>query len=473
MLGPIFTLELIRERRGLLWRLGPWTYAGLLALEALVSWWATSLTNFSGEPVLTPAVFFPSLVQQFVVQHFFVLFLLTPALTASALGEEKAKGTLADLFTTELTSTEIVGGKLLARSLRVAEMILPSLPILFIVGGFSGLPPTFFAALVLVSLVVILGVGSLGLLCAVESKYTSGALLATYAMIGGSALAVRIIPLPALDPLEALTPAWRQAAPWATAWNLGAASLAWLAVAGVCFAVAVWRLRPDGLRLMQGDGHKRDAVALSRPPVGDDPIRWRGYHVEGLALLPLFRCVARSWGVLAAGVAATGVSTYSALQSVNYWSRYQHATPWFFMLQGSFFLIAATLSVTARAASAVTGERERDTWDSLRLTPLDGRTFLNGKLRGIFDSVGPYFVAYALPATILSLTGGPLGLFVTITSLLIAWPLMSTPPVVACEPLSWGAAPGAACLRPSLLYTARAFSFASFATTLSGSSCSW
>lgn len=426
MFGPIFSLELTRERRGgLTWRLLPWAYAGLLGFQVLVAWHdATTVNYFRGVLRMGPAEIIPSKMHQFVVQHFLVLFLLTPALTATAFGEEKAKGTLAHLFTTQLTSVEIVGGKLAARSLRVAGMVLPSLPILFVVGGYSGLPLQFFVALVLVSLLVILGLGAVGLLCAVESKHTSGALLATYALVGLAMFALQFVTLPALDPLETLAPAWGRAAPRAAARSLSAAALAWLVVAGVCFALAVWRLRPDGLRQMQGDGPRREAATPNRPPVGDDPFRWRGYHVEGLAPLPLFQGINRARGVLTVGVIATGVSTYTAFQSVNYWSRYQHADPWFFLLQGLFFLIAATLIVTVRSAGAITGEREKDTWDSLRLTPLDGRTFLTGKLRGIFDSVRPYFVAYALPAALLSFTGGWLGVVVTMTSLLTVWPFM-------------------------------------------------
>jgi ABC-type transport system involved in multi-copper enzyme maturation permease subunit len=428
MFGPVFTLELMRERRrGFYWRLLPWAYAVFLAVQTLVTWPGGSLTDRSRGPVLTPAAVFPSQVERSVVQHFLLLFLLTPALTASALGEEKAKGTLADLFTTSLTSAEILGGKLMVHSLRAAEIVLPSLPILVVVGGYSGIPLSAFAALLLMSLLVVLGVGALGLLCAVASKHSSGALLRAYTLVGIGVFMVRTIPLPALDPLETLTAALGHIAPWATARHLGAAALAWLAVAGIFFAGAVWRLRPDGLRQMHGSGAKVSARPPHRPPVGDDPIRWREYHIEGLAPLPMFRRVARPWGVLAVGVAATGITTYSASLSADRFSQF-YGEPLPFILQGLLFLFVATLIVTVRSAGAVTAERERDTWESLRLTPLDGRRFLNGKLRGIFDSIFLYYIIYALPAVVLSLPGGPAGgsfaPLATIASLVIAWPLM-------------------------------------------------
>jgi ABC-type transport system involved in multi-copper enzyme maturation permease subunit len=423
MFGPVFTLEMMRERRrGFYWQLLPWAYAVFLAVQTLVTWPSGSLTDRSRGPVLSPATVFPSQVERSVVQHFLLLFLLTPALTASALSEEKAKGMLTDLFTTSLTSAEILGGKLLVRSMRAAEVVLPSLPILLVVGGYSGMPLAAFAALLLVSLLVILGVGALGLLCAVEDKHTSGALLRAYALVGLGALAVRTIPLPALDPLETLTAASGHTAPWATARHFGAATLAWLAVAGVGFGVAVWRLRPDGLRQLHGTGAKVSSRAPNRSEVGDDPIRWKEYHVEGLAVLPLFRRVPRPMGVLALGAGVAGVTAYSVWSAFPplLLSRRTESFAW----QGILFVLAATLIVTVRAAGAVTGERERNTWDSLRLTPLDGAAFIHGKLRGILDSVLPYYAAYAVPVFGLSLMGGPVAVIATIASLLVAWPLM-------------------------------------------------
>jgi hypothetical protein len=418
MLGPVFTLELTRERRrGFYWQLLPWGYAVFLAVQTLVTWPGGSLTDRSRGPVLSPAAVFPSQLERSVVQHFLLLFLITPALTASALSEEKAKGMLLDLFTTSLTSAEILGGKLLVRSVRAAEVVLPSLPILVVVGGYSGMPLAAFAALLLVSLLVIVGLGALGLLCAVEDKHTSGALLRAYALVGLGALAVRVIPLPALDPLETLTAASGHIAPWATARHLGAATLAWLAVAGVCFGVAVWRLRPDGLRQLHGTGAKVSARAPNRSEVGDDPIRWKEYHIEGLAPLPLFRRVPRALGVLAVGAVASA----SVCWHFYFGSRLQAES---LILQGIVFVFAATLLVTVRAAGAVTGERERDTWDSLRLTPLEGREFIDGKLRGIFDSVLPYYAAYTVPSLLFSFAGGPVALIATAASLLVAWPLM-------------------------------------------------
>jgi hypothetical protein len=425
MFGPVFTLELLRERRrGRFFPLLPWAYAGLLAWQAAVFWIeATSAARSAGPLPPAPIVPLPSKVQQLVVQHFVVLFLLTPALTASALGEEKAKGTLADLFTTALTSVEIVAGKLLARSLRALQVALAGFPILCAVGSYSGLPPLFFVALFVVSVLVVLGLGAVGLLMAVTSRYTSGAILATYGMIGVGALAVnKVRVLRGLDPFDALAPAWGHADTPETFSRLLAAALAWGLVAAVCFAVAVWRLRPDGLKQMHGAATSRTvrARAAERPPVDDDPIRWKEYHIDGLAVLPLLRRVSRPVGVVITGALACVATTFSGIETASR----RVDTPLPFIAQGLLFLLVATLVVTVRSAGAVTGERERNTWDSLRLTRLDGETFLRGKLRGILDAVMPHYIAYAVPAFFISMAGGLTCLVPTVGSLALAWPLM-------------------------------------------------
>src|SRR5947209_6179076 len=92
MVGPVFALELLRERRRgrRFWLMG-WAYVWFLALQVLLAWLDAMGWGASG---LVPAPMFLSSARLhgLVVQHFAVLFLITPALTATAFSEEKAKG---------------------------------------------------------------------------------------------------------------------------------------------------------------------------------------------------------------------------------------------------------------------------------------------------------------------------------------------------------------------------------------------
>ncbi|HEX5272095.1 MAG TPA: hypothetical protein VFW33_16475, partial [Gemmataceae bacterium] len=297
----------------------------------------------------------------------------------------------------------------------------PSLPVLFLVGGYAAVPLRLFPALVVVSLLTVLGVGAVGILSAVASKHAGAAVVGAYALVGVGGLAVRLLPLPALDPFEVLALASDNTAPGALTAALGKATLAWSTVAVGCFLIAVWRLRPDGLRQMHGPGLSRSARARARPPVEDDPIRWKENHIDGLAVLPLLRRLPRPLGVVVAIVVSAGLSACSAVMC-HPQSLEPDADP--FIFQGVLFVLAATLVVTVRASGAITSERERNTWDSLRLTPLKARAFLSGKLHGLFDAVLPYYVAYLVPALLLSVVGGPVAFIATMASVVIVWPLI-------------------------------------------------
>ena len=59
-----------------------------------------------------------------------VVIAMTPAVVASCMGQEKERGTLFALFGTELTSQQIVMGKLLGRLSLLVPLIITALPVL-------------------------------------------------------------------------------------------------------------------------------------------------------------------------------------------------------------------------------------------------------------------------------------------------------------------------------------------------------
>jgi ABC-type Na+ efflux pump permease subunit len=75
--------------------------------------------------------------------------------------------------------------------------------------------------------------------------------------------------------------------------------------------------------------------------------------------------------------------------------------------------------VGIRTSGAITGERERQTWEALLLTPLSARQMVRGKLWGIMGASYWYLLAYAAPAVTLSAFGGLWALFWTVTWLLV------------------------------------------------------
>src|SRR5262249_30291341 len=128
------------------------------------------------------------------------------------------------------------------------------------------------------------------------------------------------VPVPALDPFRTLAPCWGRVEAGTVVRHLLEAALAWGALTAACLGWAVWRLRPDGLRQLSGHGGRRLARSPDRPPVDDDPVRWKTYYIDGLAPLPGLRRVPRWVGVLGAAAVSVGASLLA----------YQAARPWGF-----------------------------------------------------------------------------------------------------------------------------------------------
>jgi ABC-type Na+ efflux pump permease subunit len=69
-------------------------------------------------------------------------------------------------------------------------------------------------------------------------------------------------------------------------------------------------------------------------------------------------------------------------------------------------MLLASLVVGIRCSGSVTGEREKQTWEAVLLTPLSARALIRAKLWGVMAASYWYLLAYAAPAVILSTLGG-------------------------------------------------------------------
>src|SRR5262245_61229808 len=84
-------------------------------------------------------------------------------------------------------------------------------------------------------------------------------------------------------------------------------------------------------------------------------------------------------------------------------------------------MLLASLVVGIRCSGAVSGERERQTWEALLLTPLTSRQLIRGKLWGIIGSSYLYLLAYAVPALGFAAIAGPTAFFWTALWLAVTW----------------------------------------------------
>src|SRR5262245_5910574 len=114
LLGPVFWYDLIRvarrQRLALCRALD--ALALLAALYLLYVRWFPTASLLGGATTQGPnmAEFATFFFGAFAAVQFAAVILLTPALTANALAEEREHNTLVFLFTTHLTSREIVLG---------------------------------------------------------------------------------------------------------------------------------------------------------------------------------------------------------------------------------------------------------------------------------------------------------------------------------------------------------------------------
>src|SRR5262245_45872989 len=146
----VFFYDLLRTtRRGRLMLVR--TGYGLALLAALgllfARWFPDQLTPaglFSPGPDLLPsdiARFGEQFAMVVLLVQLAAVVVLTPAYAAGAVAEERQRGTLDALRTTELTDREIVHGKLASRIAPPLGLMLTGLPVLTLVPFLGGVAP--------------------------------------------------------------------------------------------------------------------------------------------------------------------------------------------------------------------------------------------------------------------------------------------------------------------------------------------
>jgi ABC-type transport system involved in multi-copper enzyme maturation permease subunit len=161
---------------------------------------------------------------------------------------------------------------------------------------------------------------------------------------------------------------------------------------------------------------------LTRPArVGDNPVTWKARDREGLAPIAALRTMPRWLGValvLAASSLACLTILIQALPpeydtasvarmlyhgdfaGIYFMWQGRGDAEWAFAGMGFVVLLLGSLVVCVRASGLVSGERERNTWEALLLTPLETRQLVRGKLWGVFSSALVYLAAFAAVALI-------------------------------------------------------------------------
>src|SRR5262249_56872 len=152
-----------------------------------------------------------------------------------------------------------------------------------------------------------------------------------------------------------------------------------------CLVLAWWRLRPAYLRQLEALAPRTGRLAWQEPPPDvedEEPLRWKEQYVEGIAPLAALRKIPTWLGFLLVTLGSVAVAG-GLIWWLNIGSvRLSVPRVAVFELWLAFFFVLNAV-VCVRAATAVSGERERRTWDDLLLTPLTAQELIEQKQQGI------------------------------------------------------------------------------------------
>jgi ABC-type transport system involved in multi-copper enzyme maturation permease subunit len=393
--GPVFSYEwLINSRRWVYYAGRSLFVAFLLAALVLtwwsqVSWYGNRLSNRQLLAMVGENFFYAVMGTQLTL-----ILLAAPAVTAGAVCLDKTRGTLLHLLVTDLSSAEIILGKLGTGLINVLALVACSMPVLFLATLVGGVDPQALIAAYLVTVGVAVVVATLALTLSVWCNKTYEVLLSVYFI---SALALL------LDPIwrwqVGVPPAWMTKANpfWlALAYDPRPGSkdlfdaLTFLAGSVVLSAILVLPaiLRVRAVATGPARGRTLAALPAAFPTLGRlfrwlpgpsldrNPVLWREWHYNRQS----------RWMLLVWSVYAILAFAATVLAVVVYLEHGMAAAdPGLFV--NAFQVAIGLLLVSVSSVTALADDRVRGRLDLLLATPLSTRAILWGKWWGAYRSV--------------------------------------------------------------------------------------
>lgn len=459
LFGPVLFYDLVRTSRRTRYIVLRCLYiAFLLALLLWVySLWFLENRQRSPAgylPSRDTAAFAESFFFTLMVVQFVVVVLLTPAYLGGAIAEEKERKTLEYLLATDLAGREIVLGKLAARLLNLAMIVLAALPVLSATEFFGGVDPDLVLAAFATLGLTMLGLSAVCMLVSVHARRARDAIvlgylfLVLYPALGLTSLWLvtaypglnfaPVVPLPWSDEPVTLGDVVRMA----NAGNLPyvlfkvgrtidsgqvlADTLPGLLrdyalfhglLALGCCTWAVSRLRPVALREASGRTRRvpLGVRLLGRPRVSSQqPMFWKEIFAEPRLRLGWLGRIA-----VAALVFLSFLPLWFIAENTSAWRRLNEEVNIWLRLAGTSVLCLILLAVAVRAAGSVRGEHDRQTLDALLTSPLSNGNILLAKWLGSVLSVRMAWIWLGAIWAVGFVTGG---LFIPAALLvLVAW----------------------------------------------------
>ncbi len=382
----------------------------------------------------------------YTVIQFLTVLVVTPALVAGSIAEEKERRTLEYLLATDLTNRELVLGKLISRLALLLLFFLAGIPVLSLSMLFGGISPDLMLCSALATLVTLLSVASVSMLISVYVRRVRDAVLLSYLSIVGFFVLWLFLEglrafvqldgtttIPALfmesvvtvyrwgNPFYALNDlvkhvqmagalnkkAYELLAKYAAfhgliivfALSLSLLLVRWLYVSQILeaklpkrrtkAAETVWVPRSDGqagrlVGFVTSPAKKR-VTAARRPPVWNACMMWKELFVERSLRLGIIGEVLMSYFALALlfpVLVVTGVALLNRLSQSGAFENTQEIANLYIRWIGSLVALLIYIGIATRACNSVTSERDRNTLESLLATPLEVPEILFAKWCG-------------------------------------------------------------------------------------------
>ncbi len=403
LLGPLARWELVRLGRG-----GslPRVRAGLVL--ALLGGLAIAYYGAIDGPGASVTIAQASRVAQnylyaYLAVQALAVVVLTPVIAAGAIADEKERGRLDFLRSTELSATDIVLGKYFTRVLHLFAILAAGVPVLALATLFGGVDVDLLIAGTLTTVTGVLWVAAYGLWLGVKRANLREASLVAYLNLTGLTVAGLVCGcLPGVSGLSPLS-----AAVYLVAFRETPAFLPNVAViAGLqlCLTLTFLGASIKDFAGLVGDEpirigpFTRDLTApvppqpldIPRPPIpvdDGDPLGWKERHFA-----PKYAAgVNESMRGCLIGIAATALSVVAAFAFAQLmWSlnlgrpermSRSEGFPDFTRALASLISGLVMVLFATRTATSVAGEAERQTLTPLLVLPLDRADILRAKLR--------------------------------------------------------------------------------------------
>ena len=326
-------------------------------------------------------------------------FLLAPATLASPLGGENQQGALDVLLIARVSAGEILVARLLSRLAQAYMILLASLPGIVWLGALCRLSILQLAPIILLPFAVAFGGAGLAVGVSTISRRARDALVGVYllqiSLVVAPILMAVFFEFPGLDWLLPLNPfpTTHVLLQSGDSWPIWLSVLWWTGLGFCGVAFGSWRLRPSYLRRIGGSvARKVNRSGKKHRDVGRNPMLWKEVFADRTATLGwVSRWLGRAFVavlLVVSSLFAAAVFWESHLGLMSFWDE-GSMIAWLraifvtiIVSTGLFLPWLVQWAIGLRAAVSIASERERQTWDSILTTPLEGKEIVTAKMLG-------------------------------------------------------------------------------------------